>query len=254
MTPTQHIHNGEALAWLSSLDDGIADAVICDPPYSSGGLHLTDRTRGTREKYSGLKKRSPLGDFAGDHRDGRSWSHWMALWLYEAHRVTRPGGVICMSTDWRQFPSATDALQAGGWVWRGIVPWIKPDARPQMGRFTQNAEFVVWGSHGQMPAEGPCLPGYYISRAPRAQDDGPDRRIHLTQKPLEVVRSLIRIAPPGGLVVDPFAGSGTTLVAARLEGRAALGCEVDPDIHDAAQARLAATVHTPTLTDQETTR
>ena len=248
----QQIHLGEALTWLSTLDTGTADAVICDPPYSSGGLHHGERVKGTREKYSGLKTRSPLGEFAGDHRDGRSWAHWMALWLYEAHRITRPGGVICMSTDWRQLPAATDALQAGGWVWRGIVPWIKPDARPQRGRFTQNAEFIVWGSHGPMPADGECLPGYYLARVPRATDPGPDRRIHLTQKPLDVVRALVRIAPPGGLVVDPFAGGGTTLVAARLEGRSALGCEVDPGHHAAAVERLATTVHTPTLTERTT--
>src|SRR5690606_36732495 len=159
-----------------------------------------DRVKGTREKYSGLKTRSPLGEFAGDHRDGRSWAQWMALWLYEAHRVTRPGGVICMSSDWRQLPAATDALQAGGWVWRGIVPWIKPAARPQRGRFTQNAEFIVWGSHGPMLADGDCLPGYYLARTPLATDPGPDRRILLTQKLLDIVRALVRLAPPGGLV------------------------------------------------------
>lgn len=69
------------------------------------------------------------------------------------------------------------------------------------------------------------------------------RAIHPTQKPVGIMRTLIQYScPPGGLVLDPFAGSATTLVAARQCGRRAVGCERDEDYAEAAAARLAQAV------------
>lgn len=63
--------------------------------------------------------------------------------------------------------------------------------------------------------------------------------IHPTVKPVELMRHLIRlVTPPGGLVLDPFAGSGTTGIAAHLESKRFLGIEIDADYHALAQARL----------------
>lgn len=229
------LHHGDALAWLTTLADASVDAVITDPPYSSGGMMRADRTNAsTQAKYTAAKQDCVLPGFSGDNRDQRAWAYWMALWLGEALRATKPGGVIAMFTDWRQLPATSDCLQAGGWVERGIIPWIKPNARPQLGRFTQSAEFVVCGSNGPMPIEGDCLPGYYLTRAPRGEG-----RIHITQKPLEVVRSMVRIAPVGGLVVDPFAGGATTGVACVQEQRRFAGCELNVEVHAMASQRLA---------------
>lgn len=66
------------------------------------------------------------------------------------------------------------------------------------------------------------------------------RNIHPTVKPLELMRWLVRlVTPPGGLVLDPFTGSGTTGIAAVLEGRLFLGVEREPDYVDIACARIA---------------
>lgn len=231
------LYRGDALAVLRELPTGSVDAVITDPPYSSGGMFRSDRTQDTRVKYTRRKHRAPSSlDFAGDSRDGRGWAHWMALWLGEALRITRPGGALVMFTDWRQLPTATDAVQAGGWVWRGVVPWIKPDARHQPGRYAQAAEFVVWGTAGPRPIEGSTLPGYYLARSPRATD--PDGRHHITQKPLDVMRSLVQICPLGGTVLDPFAGSGQTGVAALVEGRRFVGCEITDHYAEVAESRI----------------
>ena len=64
--------------------------------------------------------------------------------------------------------------------------------------------------------------------------------IHPTEKPIGILDPLIRYScPPGGLVLDPFAGSGSTLDAARRSGRRAIGIEAREDYCEAIANRLA---------------
>ncbi|MGV3564189.1 MAG: DNA-methyltransferase [Nocardioides sp.] len=229
------LYAGDALAVLASLSSASVDAVVADPPYSSGGMVRSDRMQGTHAKYvqSDSVSGHAIAEFSGDNRDQRAYQYWSALWMGEALRATRSGGVILAFTDWRQLPSTADAIQAGGWIWRGIVPWVKPTARPQAGRFTSQAEYVVWGSNGPMPIDysAAVLPGFYQAAPPRERE-------HITQKPVDVMRSLVKIAPEGGVVLDPFMGSGTTGVAAVLERRRFVGVEMVPDHAATAERRI----------------
>lgn len=234
------IITGDALTTLTTLDTHTADAVICDPPYNSGGRTASDRRRGTsRDKYTTGRAGDlahELPEFPGDNRDQRSWTLWCTLWLTECHRITVPGGSLLMATDWRQLPAATDAIQAAGWTWAGIVTWVKPAhrSRPMRGGFRRQTEFYVWGTAGPLRKDHEVyLPGVVEAAAPGAAD-----RIHPTEKPLQLMRELVKIAPPGGLIIDPFAGSGTTGQAALEEGRRFLGVEVTPHYADVSRRRL----------------
>ena len=53
-------------------------------------------------------------------------------------------------------PSGHRRLQWAGWIWRGTAVWDKGNSRPQKGRFRQQAEYIVWGSNGDMPISDPC--------------------------------------------------------------------------------------------------
>ncbi len=227
------LHKGDSLAVLASLPDNSIDGIVADPPYSSGGMTRGDRTQSTRTKYVSSDAQHEIPDFTGDSRDARAYQYWTALWLGEALRVTKTGGVAILFTDWRQLPTTTDALQSGGWVWRGVVPWVKPNSRPQAGRFAAECEYVVWGSSGSMGNDftKECFPGFYQASAPK-------NREHQTQKPVDIMRSLVKIVPEGGTVLDPFMGSGTTGVAAALEGRKFIGVEQAEHFCQVAQRRI----------------
>jgi len=79
------------------------------------------------------------------------------------------------------------------------------------------------------------------SRAERNQYLDGDKNLHPTVKPLALMRYLCRLTktPTGGIVLDPFMGSGTTLIAARLEGRPCIGIEKDERACEIAVKRLA---------------
>lgn len=227
------LYGADALAVLAELPSASVDAVITDAPYSSGGMVRGDRVGSVHAKYvrNDSAAGADLDTFTGDNRDQRAYGYWCALWLGEALRVTKPGGTCLLFTDWRQLPITSDAPQSGGWVWRGIIPWAKVNARPQLGRFTAECEYVVWGSAGPMPGAGPCLPGFYQVIAPRD-------RVHIAQKPLVIMRDLVKIAPKGGTVLDPFMGSGTTGIAAVIEGRNFIGAEQTSHFQTVARERI----------------
>lgn len=238
--PVKVVH-GDSLDVLRALPDGCVDAVVTDPPYSSGGFTRGDRQLTVAEKYQQSGTERQYATFGGDNRDARSWGYWCTPWLSEARRVTKPGGYCLLFTDWRQLPMATDVMQAGEWQWRGIVSWDKGlGARaPHKGYFRHQCEYVVWGTNGPLaapptddPRDGPW-PGSFT--VPVRQDD----KYHLTGKPTQLMRELVKVVPPAGIVLDPFAGSGTTGIAAAKEGRRCLLIEKTRDYAEVARRRVA---------------
>ena len=226
------ILQGDALKVLGTFAPNTFDAVITDPPYASGGRTQAEKNKSTARKYSSMGENAPP-PFDGDAKDQRSWTRWAAEWLYEARKVCKSGAPVCMFIDWRQLPAATDALQWAGWIWRGTAVWDKGNSRPQKGRFRQQAEYIVWGSNGDMPISRPvpCLPGVF-------KYGNPQSRIHLTEKPLQLMRDIVKITEPGGHILDPFAGSGTTVLAAVQEGYTATGIEVTDTYAELARERI----------------
>ena len=133
------ILHGDTLQIIRAFKPQVFDALITDPPYASGGWKPAEKNRTTTQKYSSMDPKNAPPDFDGDNRDQRSWTRWMAEWLYDARKACKPGAPVCLFIDWRQYPSITDALQWAGWIWRGCVVWDKMTSRPQKGRFRSRA-------------------------------------------------------------------------------------------------------------------
>ena len=215
------IYQGDVLATLRSLPDNSIDAVLTDPPYSSGGVTLAAKQSDPAQKYQQSGTRKTYPPMLGDGKDQRSFTAWATLWLSECWRIAKDGAPVMLFTDWRQLPSMTDALQGAGWLWLGIVPWDKRSSRPQMGKFRQQCEYVLFGSKGRFaPSTRACLPGVYAYPVIAQQ------KVHLTGKPVALVKDLLAVAPAGGIILDPFIGGGTTALAALETGRECIGVEL----------------------------
>ena len=97
-----------------------------------------------------------------------------------------------------------------------------------------------YGDTGTAARFFPC---FYQPKARTCRGEG---NVHPTVKPVALMRWLCRlVTPPGGLVLDPFAGSGTTGVAALQEGLRFAGCEREAEYAKIARARLRGAVETP---------
>lgn len=229
------LFHGDALRILATLPDADVDAVLTDPPYSSGGTSMGARQADPAHKYqqSGTKRRYP--PMLGDAKDQRSWIMWCTLWLSECWRIARDGAPLMVFTDWRQLPALTDAIQAAGWSWRGIVAWDKRSSRPQLGRFRQQCEYIIFASKGRFAAPTrACLPGVYAYPVIAAQ------KIHLTSKPVALIEDLLAVTAPQASVLDPFMGGGSVGEACIRTGRGYVGVELSWEYFEISRARLDA--------------
>lgn len=234
----------DCLEGMKLLPDSYVDLVLMDPPYSSGGLFAGDRKAPTKQKYTDDKFNgaASLPNFSGDNMDQRSFTEFMRMVCSTARMKSKTSAIIACFVDWRNMPALTDAIQAAGWVWRGVAVWDKKSSRPQKGRFRNQCEYIVWGSNGPLPVDRGvgCLPGVFSYANVPSQS-----RVHQTEKPIPLLSDLLEIVPEGAVVLDPFMGSGSTCVACLNTNRKYIGIELDPTYFETAQKRLCVAAFRP---------
>ena len=216
------IYHGDCRDILPHLEP--VDLVLTDPPYSSGGMTRSDRNLKTSDKYVMTGTDLIRPEFSGDNRDQRSFLLWCELWMRDCLKLAKKGAVLASFIDWRQLPTLTDAVQVAGWVYRGITVWDKTEAaRPQKGWFRAQAEFLVLASAGplEVDRDGISSPGVFRYGITQSEKE------HITGKPVKLCFDIIRTTPKFQTILDPFMGSGTTLVAAKQLCREAIGIEIE---------------------------
>lgn len=233
------LYRGDALDVLRSLPTASVDACITDPPYG--------------------EENAPW--------DGPRSHEWYRAWLAEVNRVVVPNGPIVTFAPRRKLDFVMSAvrdvrgdssacpMQRVVWVhrqgFRVAAGYLRPEHEEivasgllavesdEVRHFRPNADDAKpvrrlvrtrsgFGPHVHVPHPAGRMAGSVIELPRRKRDV--ERTGHPTQKPERLMRYLVALAvPPGGTVLDPFAGSGTTLVAARDMGRRAIGIELAPE-------------------------
>lgn len=224
---TVTIYHGDALDVLAELEISV-DAIITDPPYASG-------TRMEAAKSSsGAMLRA--GRFANRPIDLDQMTTTGFVWLLRAiangtYPMLVEGGSFLSFIDWRQWPNLVGALETANLRVQGMVVWNKGHFGMGNG-FRSQHELVCHASKG--------VPTIYdkgignVLTFPRQEPVD-----HPSPKPEGLMQRLIAaVTPPGGTVLDPFMGSGTTLRAAKNVGRRAIGIESQEHYCELAATRL----------------
>jgi site-specific DNA-methyltransferase (adenine-specific) len=211
---------------LPTLPAASADSIITDPPYGA--------TEADKTKVMGIYAGGVWPEF------GHTWDTVQPVdWLGEAFRVLKPGAALVAFTDNTKVSVLWDAMAVAGLKPLRCLYWHKtnPPTNPRK-NFVSAVEVAVFGRKpGKVLhwAGGGASHNYF-----RCAKVAGVHKIHPTQKPLQLMEwLLLLVTPPGGTVLDPFMGGGTTGVGAAHLGMQFIGIENDKDAYGKATHRLA---------------
>lgn len=209
ITPRNTVVLGDCISAMQGLDKGSVDFILTDPPYIVG--------------YKGRDGRSVAND---DN------ARWLKPAFNQMHRVLKPGGFCVSFYGWNKVDLFMEAWKSAGFRVVGHIVFRK--------QYASSARFLRYEHEmAYLLAKGdvtpPACPIPDVIDFPYTGN-----KLHPTQKPVKALSELILcFTEPGDLVMDPFCGSGSTLVAADSLGRDWLGVELDRQHHATASRRLA---------------
>jgi len=208
-TTANTLIHGDCLNVLSTLPGASVDFILTDPPYI--------------RRYKS--------------RDGRSVPNddndrWLKPAFAQMHRVLKSNSFAVSFYGWPQADKFMAAYRSAGF--RIVGHFVFPK------RYTSSTRFLRYQHEcAHLLVKGnPAFPRETIGDVIDWTYSG--NKLHPTQKPLSILLPLVEtFCPPRGTVLDPFAGSGSTLLAAKSLGRSYIGIELDAKYHAIAGRRLA---------------
>jgi len=213
-----------------------ADIIFTDPPYNVA--------------YQGGET-DKFGPILGDNQSEEQFVKFTLAFFERFRENIKPGGVFYVCSGYTSYPIFVYAIRACGLVFSTPIIWVKNNTSLGWGDYRKKHEMVLKVKKGRKKAQ-PILYGwnrgkhYFIEH--RFEADvweiarrGSQSMLHPTQKPLGLIqRALRNSSKPNELVLDPFAGSGSTLIAAERETRVCCAMELDPRFIDVMIRRYAA--------------
>ena len=207
--PIPTVISGDCIDVMSRMESRSIDFVLTDPPY------LT--------RYRSRDGKCVIND---DN------DLWLVPAFAEIYRVLRRGAFCVSFYGWNHADSFIAAWRAAGFRIVGHVVFRKRYASStRFLRYHHEQAYLLAKGHAPMPQTPPpdVIDWHYTGN-----------RLHPTEKPVQALEPLISsFSEPEGIVLDPFCGSGSTLLAARNLGRRYIGIEIDPAHCHTARRRLA---------------
>ncbi|WP_081620318.1 DNA methyltransferase [Ancylobacter sp. FA202] len=204
------VRHGDCVRLMRRMPAESVDFILTDPPYI-------------------CRYRSRSGQTVRNDDNGR----WVKPAFAEMYRLLKPGSLCLSFYGWNKVDVFMDAWRAAGFQPVGHLVFCKgyASSRRFLGAQHEQAYLLAKG-HPSVPAVPPSDVRDWVYTG---------NRHHPTEKPVDVLRPLVEaFCPSGGVVLDPFCGSGSTLLAARASGRRFFGIELDHRHHRTALARLQA--------------
>ncbi len=224
---------GDCLEILTAIPENSVDLVFADPPYflSNGGITCHAGKMVSVNKGEWDKSRGPDANHA-----------FNTAWLAACQRVLKPNGSIWVSGTSHVIHSVGFAMQQLGFKLLNDISWVKPNPPPNLScrYFTHATETIIWAAKNSKSRHtfnyklmkeanrGKQMKSVWEIRPPEPWEKKFGK--HPTQKPVALLeRILLASTNEGDLVLDPFSGSGTTLLTAFHLRRHALGCELSAE-------------------------
>ena len=246
------LYNQDFVTGVNNIDDDSVDLVIADPPYGLGKDYGND----------------------SDKLNSTDFLSWTENWLNLIIPKLKSSGSLYIFTTWRYSPEIfcflkTKMIMLNEIIWDRKVPSMGGSTRrfssvhDTIGFFAKTKDYYFDLDAVRIPYDPVTKKAYTrsVSKGKKWLELGhnpkdvwsisrlhklhPEREDHPTQKPLEIIERMIKASSPqSGLVVDPFAGSGTTLEASYRNQRSCIGFEINEDycktIHDRMQRLINA--------------
>jgi len=204
------IHLGDCCNVMQSIPSEAVDFILTDPPYL---VNYEDRSG-----------RTLAGDKSGA---------WLKPAFAQMYRVLKPGTLCVSFYGWSKTDEFYAAWKAAGFRVVGHITFPKRyTSSTRLMRYQHENAYLLAKGNPQQPAHviGDVVDWTYSGN-----------KLHPTQKPLSVLTPLIEsFCPRGGVVLDPFAGSASTPLAARAAARQYIGIEIEPHMHQVATRRMRA--------------
>lgn len=222
------LYQGDTLLMLKEFSAKV-DMIFADPPYFL--------SKGFTWRENGRLKCFDKGEW-DRQRSVKDVDAFNMQWLGLCRKILKDGGCIWVTGTYHNISSVERCLTALGYKVLNIIVWQKPNAPVTLSNahFNFSAEYIIWARKSKN------TPHYYNIDAMTQLNSGKrmsdvwsiptveiwEKRFgkHPTQKPLRLLyRAILSNTKPGDIVFDPFAGSGTTGIAANLMGRQFIGME-----------------------------
>ncbi|MDD4352060.1 MAG: site-specific DNA-methyltransferase [Candidatus Gracilibacteria bacterium] len=244
------LYKGNCLEVLSKMPENSVDMIFADPPYflSSGTFTCQNG------KMVSVKKGN--WDLSNGHK--KNFEFHLA-WIEACRRVLKPEGTIWISGTYHSIYQCGFALQIAGFHILNDISWFKPNASPNLSCrfFTASHETLIWArkekkakhtfnydlmKNGDWPEDQLKKPGLQMRSVwamgtPKKEEKKFGK--HPTQKPLDLLKRIVLASTnKGDLVLDPFAGSSTTGMAAFLTKRKFIGIDTEKEYLELSIKRL----------------
>lgn len=244
MLKSNTIYQGNALELLKQIKGESAGLFFTDPPFNISN-NVKIRRGSNKDKFSGSDLNYNFGEWDNFESPEAFWE-FTEQWLNEAARILVPGGTFITYFDRDRVNEVSQHLQKEfDFKIRGYIADIKTNPVPQARKVKWSNGWEIMALLTKPPHETKSShyqwqegqhPDFFI----RPVLGGNERLKHPCQKPLLVANDIVRWwSKPDDLVVDPFAGTGSFLVAAKMQGRSYIGIEADPTYIAMAEKRLS---------------